>query len=170
MKTLLLSLALLALPIFAGQDALPTQEVAPKLAGYDGRVDADHPWGPYEDPTEALICHIDKNTYRPVMDGDKPRCFLVPAVVSGATLRFMLSQTAGMENGYVKYLYASWWDFMVKHHIKTVAFPHLEQFPPPELEQAKAQAKTALEAVDATKEAIIHGAVASTTATVTTKQ
>lgn len=125
-------------------------------------VSVEQPWGPYEDPTAALVCHIDRNTYTPIVADGKFRCFLVPVAVSAATMRFMLTQTEGMENGKIKYKYASWWDFVVRHFVTTVVLPHLEQFPPPELAAAKAQAEAAIKAVDAAKAAIIDAAVDAT--------
>jgi hypothetical protein len=124
------------------------------------------PWGPYETPTPVTICQVDTSTatsdgkMAPSTDSvtNQPRCFIVPQAVSEACARFMLQQTTGRDaNGNVTYVYANWWDFVLKKFLGSVVMPMIDQFPPPSVVAAQQAAAAAAAAVDAAKTAAATG-------------
>jgi hypothetical protein len=124
-------------------------------------------WGPYETPVSVTICQMDVSSADPAtgkmlpsIDGvtGQPRCFVVPQPVAESSVRFMLAQTNGLDaSGNVVYKFANWWDFILKDFLNAVVMPMIDQFPPPNVAQAKAQAAAAAAAVDAAKAAVMQG-------------
>lgn len=125
------------------------------------KVKIQHIYGPYAVPEAVTICQMDLTQTPPAPAIDEvlrvPRCFVVPTAVSDSMTKFMVSQTNGLDtDGNVVYKYASWWDYVIKFFLNKLVLPTLEEFPPPELATAKANAEAAAAAVDATKITILQ--------------
>jgi hypothetical protein len=121
-------------------------------------------WGPYDTPAAVLICQMDQSSatqdgkMAPSIDSasGQPRCFTVPLAVAESCVRFMLTQTNGLNtDGSIAYKYYSWWDYVLQNFLQAVVMPLVDKFPPPSVAQAQAAAAAAAAAVDAAKQAVM---------------
>jgi hypothetical protein len=122
-----------------------------------------NPYAPYVTPAAVTICQMNMEVTPPVPSVDEatglPRCFIVPEAVAVSTVKHMLTQTNGLDaDGNVAYKYANWWDFMTKFFIDKLVLPMLDEFPPPNVAEAKANAAAAVASVDAAKALVIQAA------------
>ena len=97
----------------------------------------------------SKVCEVD------VVSGvvNESRCFLVPGDVMDSFDAFIAAQNAGVgENEPLKYSNA--WDLIVKHFLRSLVLPILDQYPVGDYAAAKANAQQAAIAADAAKAAI----------------
>jgi hypothetical protein len=84
----------------------------------------------------------------------QPRCFVVPQAVAESTVRYMLTQTYGLNpDGTVAYKYTSWWDFLLQSFVATNIMPMLDRFPPQQVQDAQAKVDAANAELQAAKAA-----------------
>ena len=95
--------------------------------------------------TPAKVCEVD------AVSGvvNESRCFLVPGDVMDSFDAFIAAQNEG-EPG----KYANAWDLIVKHFLRSLVLPILDEYPVGDYAAAKANAKQAADAADAAKAAI----------------
>ncbi|MCL5745168.1 MAG: hypothetical protein M1541_14795 [Acidobacteria bacterium] len=106
------------------------------------------------------VCQVDMTTNQPIAEA----CFIVPGGVVDSFNKFIAAQqtpvTTTDEKGVMIRtmvpIYANLFDLFVKHFIRTLVTPILDQYPPPDLATLKANAKAAADAVDAAKTAILQ--------------
>lgn len=124
-------------------------------------------------PTQPIkVCQVDPTTNAPIAEA----CFVVPAGVVDSFNKYMAAQqlpritidTNGVKTTTMVPIYAGFFDLIVKHFIRTLVTPILDQYPPPDIVTLKANAKAAADAVDAAKAAILQQQ--TTTDTTTTPQ
>lgn len=99
--------------------------------------------------TPAKVCEVD------AVSGavNEARCFLVPGDVMDSFDLFIAAQNAGVPEGEPPQ-YANTWDLIVKHFLRSLVLPTLDQYPVGDYATAKANAQQAAAAADAAKAAI----------------
>ncbi len=99
--------------------------------------------------TPAKVCEVDA-----VSDVvNESRCFLVPGDVMDSFDLFIAAQNAAVPEGDAL-RYSNAWDLIVKHFLRSLVLPILDEYPVGDYAAAKANAKQAADAADAAKAAI----------------
>lgn len=97
----------------------------------------------------SKVCEVD------VTSGvvNEARCFVVPGDVMDSFDAFVASQNSSVAEG-EPLKYANAWDLIVKHFLRSLVLPILDQYPVGDYAVAKANAQQAAAAADAAKAAI----------------